>query len=59
MEFLDDVDTYLADFQAAVDQTVDDAASDPEALLAGDTDDPWVDVDAQATEMGLTACGGG
>lgn len=49
----DDVDQMLADVQTVLDGITDD----PESLF-GAEEDPFAEVNAQATEIGLTACAG-
>lgn len=53
-ELEDDVDTFLAYSQTALDEVVDAAASDLESASLGMNS--FADFDAQATEIGLTSC---
>lgn len=54
-ELQEPVDEMLADAQTALADMRESADNDPEAFFAAE-EDPFVDVNAQATTIGLTAC---
>ena len=49
----DDLDAFIEAAQAALDE-LEAGADDPEALFAGE--DPFAEVNALATQLGLTTC---
>jgi hypothetical protein len=50
----DEVEQWLADVQTVLDGITDD----PESIFGPEAEDLFAEVDAQASEIGLTACAG-
>jgi hypothetical protein len=54
-ELADEVEQFVDDAQATLDQLEQQATDDPSAVFSDD-EDPFVEVNAQANEIGLTEC---